>query len=128
MYQAIADQRLVSCRRELSERNPMSALGHSRHFRDVRVTSALPPITDIRLMGWNGRKVPNIDLALQYVLHKNVGQPGELPHAAMLFKFCLLRELQMQRTYIKWSHYLPPGLLSAARLPQREPSLAVCQE
>jgi hypothetical protein len=25
----------------------MSALGHKRIFRDVRITSALPPITDI---------------------------------------------------------------------------------
>jgi len=33
----------------------MSEKGRTRRFRDVRVTAALPPITDIRLMGRHGR-------------------------------------------------------------------------
>ena len=34
----------------------------NRHPRDVRVTSALPPIADIRRMSWNVRFVPKADL------------------------------------------------------------------
>jgi len=38
----------------------MSEKGRTRRFRDVRVTAALPPITDIRLMGRHGRNGPSI--------------------------------------------------------------------
>ena len=33
----------------------MSAMGHKQTSRDVRVTSALPPIEDIRRMRWHVR-------------------------------------------------------------------------
>ena len=33
----------------------MSAMGHKQTSRDVRVTSALPPIEDIRRMSWHVR-------------------------------------------------------------------------
>ena len=36
----------------------MSALGHKQTSRDVRVTSALPPIADIRRMSRQVRYVP----------------------------------------------------------------------
>mgnify|MGYP007123202838 CR=1 FL=1 len=40
----------------------MSALGHKQTSRDVRVTSALPPIADIRRMSWHVRLVPQADV------------------------------------------------------------------
>jgi hypothetical protein len=40
----------------------MSALGHKQTSRDVRVTSALPPIADIRRMSWPDRFVPEADM------------------------------------------------------------------
>jgi hypothetical protein len=40
----------------------MSALGHKQTSRDVRVTSALPPIADIRRMSWHDRFVPEVDI------------------------------------------------------------------
>jgi hypothetical protein len=40
----------------------MSALGHKQTSRDVRVTSALPPITVIRRMSWHVRLVPKADI------------------------------------------------------------------
>ena len=42
--------------------DPMSALGHWRTSRDVRVMSALPPITDIRQRKWGVRRVPLADI------------------------------------------------------------------
>ena len=40
----------------------MSALGHKQTSRDVRVTSALSPIADIRRMSWHVRFVPIADI------------------------------------------------------------------
>ena len=40
----------------------MSAKGHKQTFRDVRVTSALPPIADIRRMSWHVRLVPEAEV------------------------------------------------------------------
>ena len=40
----------------------MSALRHRQTSRDVRVTSALPPIADIRRMSWHVRFVPIADM------------------------------------------------------------------
>jgi hypothetical protein len=40
----------------------MSALGHKQTSRDVRVTSALPPIADTRRMSWHVRFVPEADV------------------------------------------------------------------
>ena len=40
----------------------MSALGHSRRFDDVRVTSAYPPIAAVMLSAANGSDVPDINL------------------------------------------------------------------
>ena len=36
----------------------MTAVGHTRPWRHVRVESALPPTSDIGWRGWHGRKVP----------------------------------------------------------------------
>jgi hypothetical protein len=41
----------------------MSFVGQSRHFGDVRVTSALPPKTDIHSKGRHVSKVPICDIA-----------------------------------------------------------------
>jgi hypothetical protein len=38
-----------------SKHGTMSAMGHKQTSRDVRVTSALPPIADIRRMSWHVR-------------------------------------------------------------------------
>jgi hypothetical protein len=38
-------------------------LGHKQTSRDVRVTSALPPIADIRRMSWPDRFVSEADMA-----------------------------------------------------------------
>jgi hypothetical protein len=40
----------------------MSGLGHKQTSREVRVTSALPPIADIRRMSWHVRFVPIADI------------------------------------------------------------------
>ena len=40
----------------------MTALGHKQISRDVRVTSALPPIADIRRMSRQVRYVPQADV------------------------------------------------------------------
>ena len=40
----------------------MSALGHKQTSRDVCVTSALPPIADIRRLNWQVRSVPIADM------------------------------------------------------------------
>ena len=40
----------------------MSEMGHKQTSRDVRVTSALPPIADIRRMSWHVRFVPKADI------------------------------------------------------------------
>jgi hypothetical protein len=41
----------------------MSAMGHKQTSRDVRVTSALPPIADILRMSWHVRFVPIADVS-----------------------------------------------------------------
>jgi hypothetical protein len=41
----------------------MSVKGQSRHFGDVRVTSALPPKTDIHSKGRHVSKVPKAEVA-----------------------------------------------------------------
>ena len=43
----------------------MSASGHKQTSRDVRVTSALPPIADIRRMSRQVRYVPKADISNQ---------------------------------------------------------------
>ena len=46
----------------------MSVMGHKQTSRDVRVTSALPPIEDIRRMSWHVRLIStaNVTAALRW--------------------------------------------------------------
>ncbi len=62
----------------------MSASGQTWPFRDVRLESVIPPMTDIRLMGRYVREVPLADLADRHRLRKlptaveDLGRDGTL--------------------------------------------------
>ena len=66
----------------------MSAMGHKQTSRDVRVTSALPPIEDIRRMSWHVRLMPTADIS-----HSTGGSPppNSLPlgQGSQVYRFVL---------------------------------------
>ena len=73
----------------------MSVMGHKQTSRDVRVTSALPPIEDIRRMSWHVRLMPTADISRSGKPRRHSAggspQPNSLPlgQGSQVYRFVL---------------------------------------